>query len=177
MSHPSHTGFLAWLNKLFSGGDVLAVVERVLQKRGWNYHRLGDHLILSGVRSMAGFYLITFGDERDKRTLVILFNELPRTLEALESAVRNSRHPLFRVHEDAGHTASQIAGVCERLLAENYRLVLGRFERDPKDGEIRYGIAIPYRDQKLSEDQVNWAIDVGTRTMDQVMPEIHRMAR
>jgi hypothetical protein len=57
----------------------------------------------------------------------------------------------------------------------NYQIVLGCFERDERDGEIRFRIAIPYRDTNLTVEQVNWCIEIAIGTMDAFMPEIENV--
>ncbi len=155
----------------------IQVVERALQTRRWKFHRLNDHMVLTGVRTSQGLYLISFLHHEDKRTLSVLMSVLLSNLEEALDHLHRGKLPVFCIHRDAGHSSDQVAVACERLMAKNYEVVLGRFERDPRDGEIRFGMALPYRDSPVTVDQINWAIDIGTSTLDIVLPEIYRLLR
>ncbi len=165
---------MSWVFGISTASRAIPTVEAALRKRDWKYVRVSDDLILTGVDSLSGKYLIVFGNDPKKKTLMLAFNQLLHD-QALENMVRNGQFPVFRVHESAGDTPAEVAAVCQRLLAENYRIAVGRFERDPKDGEIRFVIAIPYRDRSLSIEQVDWTLTLGIQTLDLIMPQIHRM--
>lgn len=153
----------------------IVTVERALKKRNWRYLRLSD-LIVTGVRTQAGNYIIIVADDHRRKTVLMMFLPLSGVGDNLEAFAERSRPPGLRVHQDVGHLPDQVANVCELLLEENYRILLGRFERNPSDGEIRFVVAIPYRDRPLSKDQVDWCIEVGISTCDEVFPKIYRLA-
>jgi hypothetical protein len=160
--------------KLFGQADAMDVVEKGLQLRGWKYDRVAPDMIKTGVHSQSGRnYSIIIVHEADKRTLVFLYNPM-RPLEDIPQAVAQGRLPVMQVHTEKGQTASQVAGVCEILLQENYRIVLGAFERDARDGELRFRIALPYRDTEPTPVQVNWCIDIAIGTLDQVSDRVER---
>jgi hypothetical protein len=165
---------MSWFFGISTTSRAIPTVEAALRKRKWKYVRVSDDMILTGVESDSGKYSIVLANETGKKTLQIAFNKILAG-EDLHNLLRNGRLPVFCVHESAGDSAGEVAAVCERLMAENYRIAVGRFERDPEDGEIRFVITIPYRDRFLSIDQVDWSLSLGIRTLDRVMPQLHRM--
>jgi|YNPMSStandDraft_1061717.scaffolds.fasta_scaffold45652_2 hypothetical protein len=163
---------MAWGFWLATTARAMPTVEAALRKRNWKYTRISAHMILTGVQSIGGKYLIVLANDTEKKTLMVSFNELLIDQD-LDNFVRTGQLPVLRVHQSLGHTTTEVAAVCERLLGENYRIAVGRFEREPKDGEIRFVIALPYRDRPLSVDQVDWSITVGIHTLDLILPQVH----
>ncbi len=160
---------------LFGRQDPLDVVEEALKRRGWKYQRLDAQTILTGVVTASQrFYFIAIRHESDKRTVLLLFNPLRGAAQAIQ-ALTAGRPPILRIHPDEGYSGQQVAEVCEKLMHQNYRIVLGCFERDERDGEIRFRIAIPYRDTNLTVEQVNWCIDIGVHTLEAAMSEIEKV--
>lgn len=158
--------------RLFAKGDPMDVVEQALQARPWRYTRIDAQTVISGVTTPSGrHYLIAVRHEVERRTLLFLTNPVKGPADGIPALVAG-RAPLFFVHPSAGHTADQVARVCEALMDENYRLLLGCHERDQSDGEIRYRIALPYRDTAITIEQVNWCVDVGVGTMEVMMGKL-----
>jgi len=154
------------MKKLFGRGDPMDVVESALGKRGWRYQRVNPQIIITGVAGLAGHgCLIAIRHEEDKRTVLFLFNPVKES---------GGTHQPLKIHPEGGYTSDQVAKACEVLMGQNYRIVLGSFERDPSDGEIRFRIALPYRDTGLTVEQVNWCIDIGIGTLGRVIPELER---
>jgi len=163
--------------KLFGQADAMDVVEKGLQLRGWKYDRADRTMIKTGVHSQSGRnYSIIILHEEDKRTLLFLYNPM-RPLDEIPAAIAQGKLPVMQVHAEKGQTSADVAGVCQILLQENYRIVLGAFERDARDGELRFRIALPYRDAEPTPAQVNWCIDVAISTLDKVMATVERFLR
>ena len=161
---------------LFGKHDPMNVVEDALKGRDWKYARVDANTILTGVQTASGrVYFIIIRHEDGKRTVLFLFNPLIRGAADALQALAGGRPPFLRVHTNEGHSSQQVAEVCQSLMHKNYQIVLGCFERDERDGEIRFRIAIPYRDTSLTVEQVNWCIDIATGTMEAVMSEIEKM--
>lgn len=153
----------------------MAKVEEALRAQSWHYTRAGDDTILTGARGQSGrTFMILIRDEAERKTLALHFCPSPAT-SGMSQPV--GRTPVMCLHENGGYTRAQIAAVCETLMTENYRILLGRFERDEKDGEIRFGIALPYRDTTLSTDQVTWCIGIAISTLEGIMPKIEQCLR
>lgn len=156
----------------FGKRDPMAAAEEALKKRGWKFDRMDAETLLAGVRTaFEHHYLISIRHDVDRKTVLFLLNLLNRPAGFIQ-AIAAGHLPFLRVHSAVGHSQEQVAGVCKVLMEENYRLVLGNFERDEKDGEIRFRIALPYRDTNLTVEQVNWCIDIAVGTLEVVMPKI-----
>jgi hypothetical protein len=160
--------------RLFGKYDPVATVEGALKKRSWKYGKPDGESIITGVATASGHNcFISIRHVGDRKTVVFLFNPTTGMADAL-LAVTTGRLPFFRVHQAAGHSEDQVRNVCEILVNENYRIMLGDFERDHNDGEIRFRIALPYQDGELTADQVNWCIDIAVTTVDLVTMKIER---
>lgn len=154
--------------------DPTDEVERALKKRAWKYLKVDDQTIITGVGGLpSGYtYFISIRHEGERKTVLFLFNPLEKdSAHAFQSAAAG-RPPVMRVHPTAGHSGEQVAGVCEILMHRNYGIVLGNFERDCRDGEIRFRIPLPYCDTNLTVEQVNWCIEMATSTLEMTMPRI-----
>jgi hypothetical protein len=161
---------------LFGRPDPMNVVEDALRRRGWKYVRLDADTILTGVQTASRrLYFITIRHEEQKRTVLFLFNPLIGSAADAFQTLAGGQPPFLRVHTNEGHSSQQVAEVCQSLMYMNYQIVLGCFERDERDGEIRFRIAIPYRDTNLTVEQVNWCIEIAIGTMDAFMPEIENV--
>lgn len=145
---------------LFSG-DALSVIEKALAGRGWKYKKESDGAIQTGISSKRDYFIVVHA-EKERKTAVFLFVPLDRD------------DKLLRVHVAHGHSREQVAGVCEIITHLNFSALLGCLARDFSDGELRFRIAVPYRDTSLTVDQVNWCLDVGVGYLDSVVPKIER---
>lgn len=65
--------------------------------------------------------------------------------------------------------------MCEFLTRANYGLVLGNFEMDMSDGEIRYRTSIDLTDENLTHRQMMTLIWVNLFTFDRYYPGIMRI--
>jgi hypothetical protein len=140
--------------------DPMNTVELAMKKHGWKYHRMDSRTILTGFGAPGHTHLVGIRHEEDKQTLLFLFHPSRSSADILK-AVITGQQPFIRVHPAAGHTAEQVAQVCELLLQLNFEMALGSFERDQSDGEIRFRIALPYRDTSLTAEQVSWCLELG----------------
>jgi hypothetical protein len=69
-------------------------------------------------------------------------------------------------------TEDRRAAVAEFVARANYDMVLGNFELDFDDGEIRYKTSAPIEGAQLSPAIVALLVLVNLRTMDQYLPGI-----
>lgn len=151
---------------LFGKTDPMSVVQQALDARHWKYQRVDSETIVTGVNTPLGSrFLLVFRHETDKQTVVLLVNEVGDPTAMLQ-AISQGNLPVLQVHVNRGHTEQQIAGVCQILLHQNYRMVLGAFERDARDGEIRFSIALPYRNSSLTQEQVNWSLEIAVSSFE-----------
>lgn len=62
--------------------------------------------------------------------------------------------------------------VCEYLTRANYGLVIGNFEMDLRDGEVRYKTSVDVEGQELTSALVKHLVYANLSTMDRYLPGI-----
>ncbi len=153
---------------MFGKKNVMDVVQAALEARAWKFHRANEDMLLTGVDLGAVKALIRCQHEQSKRALLILVNPV-----AGDGGLSSSGPPPFmHIHTRAGQSATQVAQVCELLLRKNYEISVGAWERDPADGEIRYRVALPYRDAIPTQEQVSWCIDAAASSIADLTREL-----
>ncbi len=128
-------------------GRLLSVVEQFLTADDWNFEQIEDKDILkTGVRADNGTYLLFFDvkEEPEQVILYVIYEE--------------------NVPED------KRAAVAEFLTRANYPLIIGNFEMDFRDGEVRYKVSIDIEGGLLVPKMVENMISAGVRTADWFYP-------
>ena len=69
----------------------------------------------------------------------------------------------------------QRAAVAEFLTRANYGLILGNFELDYEDGEIRYKTSIDVADDRLSPELIRNLVYTNVLVMDRYLPGIMKV--
>lgn len=154
--------------------DPLKSVEDAMEKCNWNFHRIDDETIMSGVNTGDRNFIIVIRHDKKRESILFFFHPAKESTQVLQ-ALRADRVPFLCVHSNAGHTEQQVADVCQFLLQHNYQMVLGNFERDPRDGEIRFRIALPYRNNSVTTEQANWCLEIGTISADNGMEKVEQL--
>lgn len=70
---------------------------------------------------------------------------------------------------------SMLPQVAEFITRANYGMIIGNFELDYTDGEIRYKTSIDLEDTQLGKDLVRHAIYANVLTMDKYFPGLMRV--
>lgn len=70
---------------------------------------------------------------------------------------------------------SKRKAVAEYLTRANYGLILGNFEMDFSDGEVRYKTAIDVEDGQLSQRMVKIMVYTNVKMMDRYLPGLMRV--
>ncbi len=153
------------------GKKPMEIVEAVLKARAWKYGRLDNDTIITGFGTPLGNCFLSVRYDQERKTLLFLFNPVKAALGAFE-ALAAGQAPFLQIHEKSGHSEEQVNKLNEFLLHQNYRLLLGAFERDASDGEIRYRVSLPFPDGSPTSQQVNWCIDMGSSTVIKTMQEL-----
>lgn len=138
------------------------------------YGLVTDSLILTGQEAEGRRLLISIRHDADRRTVLLNFTVLVADIDIGRFLSGQGSHG-FCVHLSQGWSADQVARVCEALADRNYQIILGRWERDARDGEIRMSIALPYCDGRVTPRQINWCIDVGSHEVLSMLPEIEKV--
>lgn len=66
--------------------------------------------------------------------------------------------------------------MCEYLTRANYNMVLGNFEMDMQDGEVRYKTSIDVTDSELTPQLVRRLVYTNLLNMDKYLPGIETVA-
>jgi hypothetical protein len=128
-----------------------AILE-YFEREGWNYRRLGNHQALEmGVVGENGSYrLVAVVD--DERSIV-------RFLTIIDGKIPDPR----------------IDDVMEYLTRANYGLLLGNFELDLGDGEVRFKCSIDTEETGLSYTQYQNLLYVSVAMMDRYYPGLQKV--
>jgi hypothetical protein len=159
---------------MFFQKTPMDIVELTLKARSWKYVRIDSEAIMTGFATSNGNCFLLVRHDKERNTLLFLCNPAKAPVAALE-ALSSDQPPILRIHEKNGSSPEQVNRVNEFLLHQNYRLLLGAFERDASDGEIRFRIALPFPDGAPTQKQVNWCIEMACSTVSQTMQELAKV--
>ena len=57
----------------------------------------------------------------------------------------------------------------------NYRIILGKFAYDPRDGEVRFSVDVPIDQNTFSYGQFTHTMGVVIKTVERYVPELRRI--
>jgi hypothetical protein len=122
----------------------LATIEAIFQRHNWRYQLLEDHLFT-------------------------VFNDVPMFFSVEEDReIVMMQVPLVPGKGMEGYTPAQSGAERDAamyLMSVNYRLALGAYTRDHRDGEIRYEVNLPMVGSILSDQQIEHIILVAGTTV------------
>ena len=127
--------------------SLLDTVRELLEDRGWDVE-----------------------EHREQSLLRILIEGRSGTWSCF---VRTREHDgQITVHSICPRTAPEAtrAAVAEFLTRVNYGLIIGNFEMDLEDGEVRYKTSIDVEDEPLSQTQMRKLMDYNGQAMDAHLP-------
>lgn len=133
-------------------GRILAVVGRFLEEDEWPYSLVeGRTVYKTGFEGKNGQFTC-FAQERGEQDQFVFYSVFPvRTPE------------------------SQNAAVAEFITRANYGMIIGNFELDYNDGEIRYKTSVDVEDVDVNESLVRHMIYANVLTMDKYFPGLMRV--
>ena len=67
---------------------------------------------------------------------------------------------------------NKLRDVAEFLHRANYGLIIGNFEMDFRDGEIRYKVSVDFEDKQPNPDHINDMIDCALAMSDRYIPGV-----
>jgi len=82
---------------------------------------------------------------------------------------------ITQVMEGPGVTKERVADVLAWLMHINYRLLLGNFEWDHRDGEIRYRLAVPTDEGDITFEQFRHCLRAVLGTVNDCYPKLQRL--
>jgi hypothetical protein len=130
---------------------TLETVEQIFYRNGWRYEVIENHLI-TGFEDVP---MILAVDERREILLLLV--------------------PLVPGRGMAGYRPARPEAERDVALyigSVNYRLALGAFTRDHRDGEIRYEVSVPVTGGALSDELLKQVITIAVAAVTQRAPTI-----
>jgi hypothetical protein len=72
--------------------------------------------------------------------------------------------------------AERLAELLMAMGFINYRIILGKFAYDPRDGEVRFSVDVPIDENDLSYEQFQHCILVVVKTVEEYAPKLKAIA-
>ncbi|HEX9018452.1 MAG TPA: YbjN domain-containing protein, partial [Anaerolineaceae bacterium] len=133
-------------------GRILEIVESFLTADDWPYTLINDNLVCkTGFEGKNGQFTC-FAQERPEQEQLVFYSIFP-----------------VRV------TIEHIAAAAEFITRANYGMIIGNFELDYQDGEIRYKTSVDVEDVALAESLVQNLVYANVLTMDKYLPGLMRV--
>ncbi len=133
-------------------GRILDAAERFLQGDDWPISPVETKLVVkTGFEGKNGQFTC-YAQERSEQEQFVFYSVFP------------VRTPADRMSE-----------IAEFLTRANYGMIIGNFELDYSDGEIRYKTSLDVEDAELSDALVRHMIYANVLTMDKYFPGLMRV--
>ncbi len=133
-------------------GRILETVERFLKSDDWPVSPVeGRTVIKTGFEGKNGQFTC-YAQERNEQEQFVFYSIFP------------VRTPDNKMSE-----------VAEFITRANYGMIIGNFELDYGDGEIRYKTSVDVEDMEISEPLVRHLVYANVLTMDKYFPGLMRV--
>ena len=133
-------------------GRIFDVVERFLESDDWPVSRVeGRAVIKTGFEGKNGQFTC-YAQERNEQEQFVFYSIFP------------IRTPENQTHE-----------VAEFITRANYGMIIGNFELDYSDGEIRYKTSLDVEESEITEPLVRHMVYANVLTMDKYFPGLMRV--
>ncbi len=133
-------------------GRILETVERFLKSDDWPVSSVeGRTVIKTGFEGKNGQFTC-YAQERNEQEQFVFYSIFP------------VRTPDDKMNE-----------VAEFITRANYGMIIGNFELDYGDGEIRYKTSVDVEDLEISEPLVRHLVYANVLTMDKYFPGLMRV--
>ena len=133
-------------------GDLIEQVKAFFDRQEWNYSRLPDRDTLQMTVTMPGGTWEVFVDAREADSLLTVYSVAP-----------------FNVPKE------KLAAMAEFQTRANYGLVIGNFEMDWDDGEIRFKTSLNFKGEPFSENLLNHLFNDNLRMMNTYLPGLEKI--
>lgn len=133
-------------------GHILDTIEQFLTVDGWSIHRLDDREVIKSVYEGKNGSFTCFAQEIAKHEQFVFYTVFP---------VRSSQ---------ATRTA-----VAEFITRANYGMIVGNFEMDYSDGEVRYKTSLDFEHVVITAPMLQHVIYLNVLTMDRYFPGLMRV--
>ncbi len=133
-------------------GRILETVERFLKSDDWPVSPVeGRTVIKTGFEGKNGQFTC-YAQERNEQEQFVFYSIFP-----------------VRTPDD------KMSEVAEFITRANYGMIIGNFELDYGDGEIRYKTSVDVEDMEISEPLVRHLVYANVLTMDKYFPGLMRV--
>ncbi len=133
-------------------GQILDAVEAFLKEDDWPYSLIeGRTVYKTGFEGQNGQFTC-YAQEREEQEQFVFYSVYP------------VRAP-----------DNMLPQVAEFITRANYGMIVGNFEMDYTDGEIRYKTSIDLEDSVVSKDLIRHAVYANVLTMDKYFPGLMRV--
>lgn len=130
-------------------GDIFDTMTEFFQQEKWTYDQIPDQPILRmGMNGKSGKW-VGYAQAREDQDQFVFYSVLPVTAPA-----------------------DKRLAIAELLTRMNYGLVIGNWEMDFRDGEIRYKTSIDVENDRLSLALVRNAVYLNLQMMDRCLSAI-----
>lgn len=133
-------------------GKILDAVQRFFEQDEWPFTQLEDSLILKTGFNGDNGQFTCFAQEREQQQQFVFYSVAP-----------------VKVPE------KDRLAVAEFLTRANYGLIIGNFELDFSDGEVRYKTSLDVENAELSEALVKNLVYAAVLTMDRYITGMMRV--
>ena len=133
-------------------GRILDVIEQFLQEDDWPYSPVDNRTVYkTGFEGKNGQFTC-YAQEREEQQQIVFYSIFP-----------------VRVPEN------KLMEMAEFITRANYGMIIGNFELDFSDGEIRYKTSVDVEDVDLADPLVRHLIYANVLTMDKYFPGLMRV--
>ncbi|MDF2627826.1 MAG: hypothetical protein K0R39_1657 [Symbiobacteriaceae bacterium] len=130
-------------------GTIFDTIVEMLRAEEWNYEQVQDQPILRiGINGKNGKW-VSYAQAREEQDQFVFYSVLPVTAPAEKRA--------------------ELAELLTRL---NYGLVIGNWEMDYRDGEVRYKTSIDVEGDQLSQALAHNVVFLNLQMMDRSLKAI-----
>ena len=125
---------------------IAEAIERLFESQGWRY-----------IKNDNTSYRFGFRSRGNRFDLLALIAEQPRTLSIY------TKIPIQA-------SAERMGAVAEYVARANWDMILGNFEIDVRDGEIRYKNSISFQHRDPTGEEISDLIDCSLAMADRYYP-------
>jgi hypothetical protein len=130
-------------------GQIFDIMEDFFRRQGWNYEKMENMPILRMGMNGKNDKWVSYAQAREEQEQFVYYSVSPK------NAPEEKR-----------------AAVAEFLTRVNYGLVIGNWEMDYRDGEIRYKTSIDVEGDGLSVPLVQNMVFLNLQMMDRCLPAL-----
>jgi len=140
---------------------TLDLLKQYLERFGWRRYMATDEpfekegIIYTGWRSSPGVegYNVVIDPMVEKNLLSI------KVIKVLMAPPKGTR-------------ANRLSDLLMAMSFINYRIILGKFAYDPRDGEVRFSVDMPIDESELTYEQFHHCLGVAVATVEDYAPKL-----